>query len=221
MVEIRRGDTNKSRISRDALMIGAGVLGGIAACLIMTGLQPQDMDMQLGGVTSFESKPSLQSETSASISTPRGPKFIPEGFGMIYSYWGKFDHMSEKIPETWWLETSKKHKDNKSGDWFAQHAQDKAVAKFFNYKRDGYFVDLAANDAVWASNTFSLEQNFGWRGVCIEPNPMYWYRLSFRKCHVVGAIVGGTSNVEVEVALGQAHHGPFGGIIGDGAYLSI
>jgi hypothetical protein len=127
------------------------------------------------------------------------------------------DHITEPIPEKWWLETSPKHKDNKQGSWFSQHGQDVAVAKFLNFRRNGYFVDLAANDAVWASNTFSLEQNFGWTGICIEANSQYWYRLSFRKnCHVVGAIVGGReNNVEIEVKLGEAHHGPFGGIVGE------
>ena len=40
-----------------------------------------------------------------------------------------------------------------------------------------YFVDLAANDPIDLSNTFKLEQ-MGWEGLCIEPNPVYWYRLS-------------------------------------------
>jgi hypothetical protein len=150
----------------------------------------------------------------ATTSTSHQAAFFPPGMNPIYSYYGKFNHLADEIPTTWWLETSEKHKD-RFGAWFSQHGQDVAVAKFFNFKRDGFFVDLAANDAVWASNTFSLEQNFGWKGICIEANPQYWYRLSFRNCHVVGGIVGGTNNVEVDVILGQAHHGPYGGIVGD------
>ena len=30
----------------------------------------------------------------------------------------------------------------------------------------------------------------------------------------MGGIVGGTNNQEVNVVLGEAHHGPFGGIVG-------
>ena len=59
-----------------------------------------------------------------------------------------------------------------------------------------YFLDLAANDAVHLSNTLHLEQN-GWKGLCIEGNPMYWYSLSaFRNCTIVGAFVfvGGTED---------------------------
>ena len=38
-----------------------------------------------------------------------------------------------------------------------------------------YFVDLAANNATEASNTRLLERDFGWRGVCIEANPRYFW----------------------------------------------
>ena len=35
-----------------------------------------------------------------------------------------------------------------------------------------YYVDLAANEPVDGSNTLELEQ-YGWNGLCIEPNPHY------------------------------------------------
>jgi Methyltransferase FkbM domain len=91
------------------------------------------------------------------------------------------------------------------------------VAKFFNFKPNGYFVDLASNDAVWASNTFALEQNMDWKGICIEANPIYWYRLAFRaNCHIVGSIVGGSDFQEITVNLptDPRASGPFGGIAG-------
>jgi hypothetical protein len=62
-----------------------------------------------------------------------------------------------------------------------------------------------------------LENNFGWSGICIEANPVYWYRLAFRKnCHVVGSIVGGKDFEEIEVKLPKDPKtgGPFGGIVG-------
>lgn len=75
-----------------------------------------------------------------------------------------------------------------------------------------YFVDLAANDAVSLSNTFKLEQK-GWDGLCIEPNPVYWYRLSHRKCAVAGAFVGGKTDMQqVDVSLSNK---ALGGIVGD------
>ena len=78
-----------------------------------------------------------------------------------------------------------------------------------------YFVDLAANDAIQLSNTLQLESSKTqkWNGLCIEPNPLYWYRLAHRKCTVVGAYVGGSDNVKVQVSLGSE---AFGGIIDEG-----
>jgi hypothetical protein len=74
-----------------------------------------------------------------------------------------------------------------------------------------FFVDLAANDAELLSNTLLLEEN-GWKGICIEPNPIYWYHLAKRKCAVAGAFVGGVEDmVPVNVKL---DNGVYGGIIG-------
>ena len=51
--------------------------------------------------------------------------------------------------------------------------------------RGGYFVDLAANEPVRISNTRALERDYGWSGVCVEPNPMYWDALRrHRRCSV-------------------------------------
>jgi hypothetical protein len=72
--------------------------------------------------------------------------------------------------------------------WFAQVHQDEIVMDLIG--NDGYFIDLAANDAKELSNTLALERH-GWHGLCIEPNPNYWYGLSHRNCTVIGALVGG------------------------------
>jgi hypothetical protein len=51
----------------------------------------------------------------------------------------------------------------------------------------------------------------GWRGLCIEPNPIYWFRLAHRKCDIVGAFVGGHDLDLVDVSLANK---ALGGIIG-------
>ncbi len=83
-----------------------------------------------------------------------------------------------------------------------------------NANRIPYFVDLASNDAIRKSNTLLLEQN-GWEGLCMEPNPIYWYGLaSLRRCTVVGAFVGGEEDgKEINVRLST---GVSGGIVEDG-----
>ena len=74
--------------------------------------------------------------------------------------------------------------------------QDEVVSHLLHHKRHGYFVDLAANDAVRISNTYALETHWGWTGLAIEPNPVYWSGLSFRKCEVVAAVVAGPSSTD-------------------------
>lgn len=85
-----------------------------------------------------------------------------------------------------------------------------------NEGRVPFFVDLAANDAIILSNSLLLEKN-NWNGVCFEPNPMYWYRLStYRTCTILGTFVGGTPDQdgkEVDVILSNA---VYGGIVGEG-----
>jgi len=83
---------------------------------------------------------------------------------------------------------------NKEGE--SQAGQDRAVAGLLNQHQNGFFVDLAANDATILSNTFALERDLNWGGLCIEANPIYWNRLSHRKCKVIGAVVAGKDRMQ-------------------------
>jgi len=94
--------------------------------------------------------------------------------------------------------------------WHSQVGQDKTVA-LLTKGAPGYFVDLAANDAKSLSNTLTLERDFGWRGVCIEPNPRYWHGLLRRQCVHVAAAVGRTENEVMSFNFGR---GALGGLIG-------
>jgi hypothetical protein len=46
----------------------------------------------------------------------------------------------------------------------AQAEQDKIAAGLLRYKKNGYFVDLAAHSATYLSNTYALEQKYNWGG---------------------------------------------------------
>ena len=81
--------------------------------------------------------------------------------------------------------------------WHSQSGQDKIVFELLKGKKNGYFIDLAANHAIKMSNTLGLERDNGWDGLCIEPNPQYWNLLSRRKCKTIAAVVGGENNAEV------------------------
>lgn len=96
--------------------------------------------------------------------------------------------------------------------WFSQLRQDLIVSTLLHGKRNGYFVDLAANDAIRISNTYALERDFGWKGLCIEPNPIYWSGLAYRQCQVVAAVVGHNRLEQVLFKFGSK--GPQSGIVG-------
>lgn len=74
--------------------------------------------------------------------------------------------------------------------WRSQLGQDKWVYESLDSKRGGYFVDVGAADGVALSNTFTLEQDFGWSGICIEPHDEYFAALvAARRCRCVHALV--------------------------------
>ena len=54
------------------------------------------------------------------------------------------------------------------------------VREFFQNKPDGFFVDVGANDPVFNSQTWHLEQ-LGWDGILIEPLPSYCAELTAQR----------------------------------------
>lgn len=93
--------------------------------------------------------------------------------------------------------------------YFSQARQDELVLSLLHNQTSGYFIDLAANDAFTLSNTAALELHFNWTGLCIEPNPWYWYNLSlFRpNCQLVAAVVGRTRDEQVFFRYTAGDHG--------------
>jgi FkbM family methyltransferase len=103
--------------------------------------------------------------------------------------------------------------DAKPKKWFSQVKQDQVVIGLLRNKREGFFIDLAANNARKLSNSYALERSFGWEGICIEPNPEYWFDLSrFRTCKIVAAVVGRDRMEEIKFN----YRGVYGGITRDG-----
>jgi len=90
-----------------------------------------------------------------------------------------------------------KPSNEQSNEWNGQVKQDQVVWNLLSQKRNGFFVDLAANDAEYLSNTYALETRHGWNGICIEPNHKYWHKLVYRKCKVIGAVVGHENMKEI------------------------
>ena len=98
----------------------------------------------------------------------------------------------------------------------SQVQQDKLIMALLNNAPNGFFIDLAANDATNLSNTYQLEKQLSWNGICIEPNPIYWTSLSHRKCHVVAAVVGKARMEEIRFRMypDLKKRAPSGGIEG-------
>lgn len=77
------------------------------------------------------------------------------------------------------------------GTWHSQSFQDRLVMEILNHQRDGFFIDLAANDPFLFSNTRAIERDYGWRGLCIEGQAELARKLAqHRTCQVVNNLIG-------------------------------
>ena len=74
------------------------------------------------------------------------------GWKTLYVYYGKKDHLVELS----------------ENEVFSQAKQDEYILSMLSNKKGGFFVDLAANDATFLSNSYKLERDHGWNGsMCI------------------------------------------------------
>jgi FkbM family methyltransferase len=60
---------------------------------------------------------------------------------------------------------------------YSQLGQDVKVLDFYNKKENGYFIEIGASDGIMFSNTYLLESQYGWKGVCCEPIPERFEKL--------------------------------------------
>jgi FkbM family methyltransferase len=60
--------------------------------------------------------------------------------------------------------------------FFGLDELDKKLLPYLNFK-DGFFVELGANDGIVQSNTKHLELYRGWRGILVEPSPQQFSKL--------------------------------------------
>lgn len=81
--------------------------------------------------------------------------------------------------------------------YYSQDGQDKFLyEEIFKDKKNGFFVEIGANDGVTLSNTKFFE-DMGWEGVCVEPLPKSFEKLKLnRKCACHNKVI---SNLDGEV----------------------
>jgi FkbM family methyltransferase len=89
----------------------------------------------------------------------------------------------------------------------SQHGEDVVLWRYFQGRRNGFFIEIGAYDGVTFSNTYMLEAA-GWNGILVEANPE---RLDecvkarpYSRC-VQAAIVGerGRARIKLTVPIGE------------------
>jgi FkbM family methyltransferase len=75
--------------------------------------------------------------------------------------------------------------------YYSQIGQDKYyIENIVNHKRNGYFIDIGANNGINLSNTYVLEKNYNWKGLCVEVDDNLFEELKKnRRCNVVNECV--------------------------------
>lgn len=64
--------------------------------------------------------------------------------------------------------------------FFGQQGEDKILYELFREQVKGFYVDVGASDGVTFSNTYIFEQ-MGWDGICVEPHPDEFAKLSLNR----------------------------------------
>lgn len=82
---------------------------------------------------------------------------------------------------------------------YSQINQDLNVLSFFGSKSDMYFADIGAFDGKTQSNSFLLEKKYNWKGICAEPLPSAFQKLTeCRSCICENSAVFSKSNLSLE-----------------------
>lgn len=90
----------------------------------------------------------------------------------------------------------------------SQLGQDLWVLEQTNYKKGGFFVEFGATDGVLLSNSYLLEKEFGWKGLCAEPNPKYFKQLQMnRNCITSDVCISNSTGESVKFIFANEYGG--------------
>lgn len=53
----------------------------------------------------------------------------------------------------------------------SQLGQDFLALAATNYSSSKFFVEIGGGDPIIASNSYLLQESYGWSGIIVEPNP--------------------------------------------------
>jgi len=78
-----------------------------------------------------------------------------------------------------------------SNIYYSQFNQDKIINTILENRKGGVFIDIGAYDGITFSNSYFFEKTNNWTGICFEPNPIVFQKLSkVRNCTLIN---GGVS----------------------------
>jgi FkbM family methyltransferase len=79
-------------------------------------------------------------------------------------------------------------------EFYSQYGQDKwLLDNYFSNKKDGFFLEIGADDGIDKSNTKFYEE-LGWKGLCIEPSPTRFKKLANnRNCYCENIAISTTA----------------------------
>ena len=80
---------------------------------------------------------------------------------------------------------------------YSQLNQDLWVLKELGYKKNGTFLDIGAHDGINLSNTYLLEKDYGWNGLCIDANPDTFEKLKQNRNTCVCSLLSEQKNKDV------------------------
>jgi FkbM family methyltransferase len=98
-------------------------------------------------------------------------------------------------------------------EFYSQPAtmQDQWVVEKTEGRVGGYYVEIGAHDGKRHSNTLTLEQSFGWKGLLVEPNPNLFEKLVSSRSHArnqfADVAIGPSNKSGENFALGDAYGG--------------
>jgi len=97
--------------------------------------------------------------------------------------------------------------------YYGQKGQDKwVIEEVLSHKQKGFFLDLAATNGIHLNNTLILEKHYNWQGICVEPNPNYYQKLTNNRNCITDSSVVSNEHESVQFRI---DNGVLGGIIGD------
>jgi FkbM family methyltransferase len=117
---------------------------------------------------------------------------FPALYKPVHALYAKYLHI--KYDKIYFLITNGKYKKK----YLSLSGQDRwVVEEIFNKKRGGFFLDIGAYDGFFINNTYVLEKNFDWEGICVEPSRKNFELMKNkynRKCICINELVDGTTD---------------------------